>query len=64
LLFRKDTKWQIKGAKVPINLDFMQGYSVTYNEKENVGLVPAKTSVGEQFRVFWLSSWTAKHPAR
>lgn len=64
LLFRKNTKWRIKGAKEPISLDFMQDWSVTYNDKENIGLLPAKNSEEEHFRLFWLSSWTAKRPFR
>jgi len=64
LLFRKNTRWMIKGAKEPMNLEFMQDFSVTYNDRENIGLLPAKNSEEEHFRLFWLSSWTAKHPSR
>ncbi len=64
LLFRKNTKWLIKGAKEPMNLEFMQNFSVTYKDAENIGLLPAKNSEGEHFRLFWLSSWTAKRPVR
>jgi hypothetical protein len=63
LLFRKNTKWLVKGAKEPINLEFMQVWSVTYNDKENIGLLPARNSEEEHFRLFWLSSWTASRPA-
>jgi hypothetical protein len=62
LLFRGNTKWLIKGAKEPMNLQFMQGFSVTYNNAENVGLLPAKNSNNEDFGVYWLLSWTAKSP--
>ena len=60
LLFRKNTKWLIKGAKEPASLEFMQDWSVTYSDRENIGLLPAKNSEEEHFRLFWLSSWTAK----
>jgi hypothetical protein len=59
LLFRGNTKWLVKGAQDPIDLQFMQNYSVRYNDAENIGLLPAKASKEEYFRVFWLLSWTA-----
>ena len=62
LLFRKNTKWLMKGAEQPIDLKFMQDWSVSYNDAENIGLLPAKKSQAEQFRMFWLLSWTTKHP--
>jgi hypothetical protein len=33
LLFRKNTKWLIRGAQEPFSLEFMQEFSVTYNVK-------------------------------
>jgi hypothetical protein len=60
LLFRKDTKWLMKEAKQPLSLSFMQDFSVTYNKGENIGLLPARNTDGESFRVYWLLSWTAK----
>jgi hypothetical protein len=64
LLFHKNSKWLIKGAQKPVNLEFMQGFSVKYNEGENIGLLPAKNLQGEGFRLFWLSSWTTKRTFR
>ena len=63
LLFRDNTKWLITGAKNAMDLKFMQDWSVTYNAGENIGLLPAKKSE-ETFRLFWLSSWKAKHLVR
>jgi hypothetical protein len=63
LLFRANTKWLVNGAKAPIDLAFMQDWSVKYNRGENVGLMPAKKSDGEAFGVYWLSSWTEKKAA-
>jgi hypothetical protein len=64
LLFRENTKWQIKGAKEPISLAFFQNWSVSYPKGENVGLLPANTNEApNQFGVYWLLSWTAKSPA-
>lgn len=63
LLFRANTRWLINGAKEPVNLKFMQDWSVAYNRGENIGLLPAKKSDAEQFGVYWLMSWTGKNPA-
>ena len=63
LLFRANTRWLIAGAKEPMNLAFMQNWSVTYNRGENVGLLPAKKSDAEEFGVYWLLSWTEKKAA-
>lgn len=62
LLFRANTRWLVDGAKTPIDLAFMQDWSVTYNRGENIGLMSAKKSHGESFGVYWLLSWTAKKP--
>lgn len=64
LLFRQNTKWLAKGAKAPIDLAFMQDWSVTYNRGENVGLMSAKNVAGEEFGVYWLLSWKGKNSAR
>ncbi len=64
LLFRANTRWLINGAKEPINLNFMQDWSVTYKRGENIGLLPARKSHGEEFGVYWLLSWTGKGPTR
>src|SRR5579859_8059115 len=49
LTFRANTKWLRKGAKGPIDLKFMQGYSVKYNNSENIGLMPARPPRGAPF---------------
>ena len=65
LLFRENTKWLIRGAKEPMTLKFMQDFSVIYNGKENVGLLPAQNlTKDESFGMYWLSSWTASSPGR
>lgn len=63
LLFRRDTEWLINGAQHPMDLKFMVDWAGGYNDKENIGILPAKKS-DEQFRVFWLSSWRAKGVGR
>jgi hypothetical protein len=39
-LFTKRTLWQMPGAKQPIDLKFVQDWTVSYPNGENVGLVP------------------------
>jgi hypothetical protein len=61
LLFRANTKWLERGAKEPMTLSFMQDYTVSYNNSENIGLLPTgDRSADESFGVYWLLSWTAK----
>ena len=60
LLFRKNAKWLINGAEEPMNLNFMQNWSVTYNSGENIGLLPAKKADEQAFGVYVLVSWTAR----
>jgi hypothetical protein len=58
LLFKSATKWQITGAKEPMTLKFMQDFTVSYNNAENIGLLSAHKS-NEVFGVYKLLSWTA-----
>jgi hypothetical protein len=59
LLFRKETRWLVNGAKEPLTLAAMEDFTVTYNDKENIMLYPAKNE-GESPRIFWLLSWRAR----
>jgi hypothetical protein len=63
LLFRANTKWVTKGAKAPVTMDlaFMQDWTVSYNDSENIGLLPTgEHKTDEPWGVYWLLSWTAK----
>ena len=44
LLFRANTKWVVKGAKAPVTMDlaFVQDFTVSYNDSENIGLLPTE----------------------
>jgi hypothetical protein len=64
MLFRGDTKWLMKGARDPMTIDFMQDFSVKYNNAENIGLAPARPLAGETFQMFWLLSWTPRGGAK
>ena len=48
LLFNKDTRWKMPGAKDFLTLAFIQDWTVKYNKGENIGLVPedAKGDMG------------------
>lgn len=54
LLFDKNTRWKMPGAKDFITLEFMQGWTVKYNEGENIGLVPEQGGDPDQLGVFLL----------
>jgi hypothetical protein len=63
LLFRANTKWLTKGAKAPVTIDlaFMQDLTVSYNDSENIGLLPTGDhKTDEPWGIYWLLSWTAK----
>jgi hypothetical protein len=52
LLFNKDTRWKMPGAKDFLTLAFIQDWTVKYNSGENIGLVPeedANTGLGMFF---------------
>jgi hypothetical protein len=47
LLFNKDTRWKMPGAKDFLTLAFIQDWTVKYNEGENIGLVPDEDAKGD-----------------
>ena len=64
LLFNKNTHWKMPGAKTFINLAFVQDWTVTYNNAENIGLVPQDRSDGSgpgAFGMYMLDSWDNTH---
>lgn len=48
LLFNKDTRWKMPGAKEFLTLTGIQDWTIKYSKKENIGLVPedAKGDLG------------------
>lgn len=56
LLFNKDTRWKMPGAKDFITLAFVQDWTVKYNEGENIGLVleDGKDGKGDGLGMFLL----------
>ena len=65
-LFNKDTRWKFSKAKEFATLKFFQDWSITYNNQENVALVPVFRNQSNQWEtkgdwgIFWLESWNAK----
>ena len=56
LLFNKNTRWKMPGAKDLITLAFVQDWTVKYNEGENIGLVSEQGSGPNQFGMFLLDT--------
>ena len=56
LVFSKTTRWQMPGAKVPLTLKFLQDFSVTYNNQENIALFPADPDTDSSFGMYGLLS--------
>jgi hypothetical protein len=44
LVFSKTTRWRFPGAAEVATLKFFQDFSVTYNNQENIALIPADQS--------------------
>ena len=62
LLFNQNTRWKMPGAKTFINLAFVQDWTVTYNQAENIGLVRQDNTVpGFELGIYMLDSWSAAH---
>jgi len=57
LLFNKETRWRRPGATGFISLQFMQDWTVSYNDAENIGLLPEESDV---FGVYWLDKKITK----
>jgi len=56
LLFTKDTHWKFPGTEGYVDLNWLQEWSGTYKNEENIGLIPADKTrwpVG----MYWLVSW-------
>jgi hypothetical protein len=62
LLFSKTTRWKFPGATGVVTLDFLQQWSGTYNDQENIGLIPSE---GDRTRIgmYWLRSWSKNNTA-
>ena len=59
LLFTKTTHWKMPGAQDFMNLKFLQDWTVTYKEAENIGLVPEVGSgQPDELGMYRLRSWS------
>ena len=59
LLFTKTTRWKLPGAKEYLTLEFLQDWTVTYNQAENIGLVPGDEGSPGELGMYWLRSWSS-----
>jgi len=59
LLFTKTSRWRFPGAKEDLTLEFIQDWTASYKNEDNVGIVPEFQSGGpKNFGVYWLVSWS------
>lgn len=59
-VFNKTTKWQFPGATGYLTLAWLQDWSVTYKNGENIALIPTEGDrQPAQIGMYWLSSWRA-----
>ncbi|MGH9611528.1 MAG: hypothetical protein ACRD4P_00460 [Bryobacteraceae bacterium] len=59
LLFNKNTRWKMPGAQPFITLAFVQNWTVTYNEAENIGLVTEDGAGPSELGMYKLDSWSS-----
>ena len=62
LLFKEGTHYRLAGAKSYIDLAFIQGWTVTYEKGENVGLVAEDDTdrAGVGLGLYALESWNGR----
>jgi hypothetical protein len=65
-VFTKDTRWKVRpGATESMTLQFIQDWTESYTDTENIGLVPTKEpGQGRSLGVYIFESWTANKGAR
>lgn len=61
LLFNRNTRFKMPGAKDVITLAFVQDWTVSYKEGENIGLVPEEPDGAGPagFGMYTLDSWSS-----
>jgi hypothetical protein len=57
LLFTKTTRWKFPGAKDFVTLEWIQGWSGSYNNEENMALLPEDGHRSTGWGTYWLRSW-------
>jgi hypothetical protein len=57
LLFTKATRWRFPGAKDFMTLKWIQDWSITYNNQENIALVPRDGGGPNVLGMYVLRSW-------
>jgi len=57
-VFNKTSKWRMPGATKSITLTWIQDWTVSYPNAENLALLPAGGGQPEEMGMYWLDSWT------
>jgi len=57
LLFSKTTRWKFPGAKDFMTLEWIQDWTGTYNNEENIALLPRDRHSPTRMGMYWLRSW-------
>ena len=64
-VFTKDTRWKFSGATEFMTLKFIQDWTESYANTENIGLFPKNSGLGQgRFGVYIFESWAAKEGSR
>jgi hypothetical protein len=56
----KETRWTLQGAQDPMTLKFIQDWTGTYNNAENIGLIAVDVNQREGLCLYWLNLWTGR----
>lgn len=59
-LVTKMTRWKMPGAARPIDLQFVQDWTGSYRNGENIGLVPVNSGPPDSLGMFVLESWSKR----
>jgi hypothetical protein len=59
-VFDKSTRWKMPGATEIIGLAFVQDWTVSYKQGENIGLVPKDSGGPGELGMYMLETWIAK----
>ncbi|MCU1304933.1 MAG: hypothetical protein JWQ87_5217 [Candidatus Sulfotelmatobacter sp.] len=59
-VFNKKTKWKFSGSTGYVTLAWLQGWSVSYPNGENIALIPSAGGASDEVGMYWLNSWSAE----
>ena len=59
-VFNKTTKWKFPGAAKSVTLAWIQDWTISYLNGENIALVPAEGGQPTEVGMYWLETWTGR----